>query len=90
MSKKTVPGILRFISILFLIFEKGMSKKTVPGILRFVSIPFLIFEKWMSKKTVPDILRFESILFLVLLFLKNYYYKRDCISIFRFVSMVIF
>ena len=45
MSKKTVPGILRFVSMLFLIFEKGMSKKTVPGILRFVSMLFLIFEK---------------------------------------------
>ena len=39
-SKKSVPGILRFVSMLFLIFEKGMSKKTVPGILRFVSMLF--------------------------------------------------
>ena len=45
-----MPGILRFVSMLFLIFEKGMSKKTVPGILRFVSMLFLIFEKGMSKK----------------------------------------
>ena len=50
MSKKTVPGILRFVSMLFLIFEKGMSKKTVPGILRFVSILFLIFEKGDEQK----------------------------------------
>ena len=35
-----MPGILRFVSMLFLIFEKGMSKKTVPGILRFVSMLF--------------------------------------------------
>ena len=35
-----MPGISRFVSILFLIFEKGMSKKTVSGILRFVSILF--------------------------------------------------
>ena len=27
MSKKIDPGILRFVSILFLIFEKGMNKK---------------------------------------------------------------
>ena len=39
-------GILRFVSMLFLIYEKGMSKKkTVLGILRFVSMFFLIFEK---------------------------------------------
>ena len=50
MSKKTVPGILRFVSMLFLIFEKGMSKKTVPGILRFVSMLFLIFEKGDEQK----------------------------------------
>ena len=42
---KKMPGILRFVSMLFLIFEKGMCKKTVPGILRFVNILFLIFEK---------------------------------------------
>ena len=40
MSKKIVPGILRFVSMVFLIFEKGMSKKIVPGILRFVSMLF--------------------------------------------------
>ena len=43
-------GVLRFVSMLFLIFEKGMSKKIVPGFLRFVSMLFLIFEKGMSKK----------------------------------------
>ena len=48
MSKETVLGILRFVSIVFLIFEKGMSKKKtkkLPGILRFVIMLFLIFEK---------------------------------------------
>ena len=35
-----MPGILRFISMLFLIFKKGMSKKIVPVILRFVSMLF--------------------------------------------------
>ena len=58
-----MPGILRFVSILFLIFEKEMSKKIVPGILRFVSMLFLIFEKGMRKKIVPGILRFVSMLF---------------------------
>ena len=49
-----MPGILRFVSMLFLIFEKGMSKKTVPGILRFVSMLFnliinvIIFSKKKS------------------------------------------
>ena len=31
-------GVLRFVSIIFLIFEKGMIKKIGPGILRFVSM----------------------------------------------------
>ena len=44
------PGIFRFVSTLFLIFEKMMSKKIAPGIFRFVSMLFLIFEKVMSKK----------------------------------------
>ena len=35
-----MPGFLRFVSMLFLIFEKGMSKKIAPGILRFVSMLF--------------------------------------------------
>ena len=43
-------GVLRFVGMLFLIFEKAMSKKNVPGILRFVSMLFLIFKKGMSKK----------------------------------------
>ena len=46
MSKKSALGILRFISMLFLIFEKGMSKKIVLGISRFVSMLFnvIIFQ----------------------------------------------
>ena len=40
-----MPGILRLVSMLFLIFEKGDNQKTVPGILRFVSMLLLIFEK---------------------------------------------
>ena len=33
-------GVLRFISMLFLIFEKAMSKKIVLKILRFLSMLF--------------------------------------------------
>ena len=40
MSKKIAPGILIFVSSLFLIFQKGMSKRIAPGILRFVSMLF--------------------------------------------------
>ena len=38
MSKKIVPGILGFVSMLFKYLKKGMSKKIVPGILRFVNM----------------------------------------------------
>ena len=34
------PGILRLVSMLFLIIEKHMSKRTAQGILRFVSMLF--------------------------------------------------
>ena len=64
-----MPGILRFVNMLFLIFEKGDKQKAVPGILRFASISFLIFKKRMSKKTVPGILRFVNMLFLCEYFL---------------------
>ena len=40
MSKKIALGILRFVSMLFLIFEKAMNKKIALGILRFVSMLF--------------------------------------------------
>ena len=60
-------GVLSFVSMPFLTFEKAMSKKTVSEILRFVSMLFLIFEKGMSKKTVSEILRFVSMLFNVII-----------------------
>ena len=46
-----MPGILKFVSMLFLIFEKRdeQAKLTVLGVLRFVSMFFIIFEKGMSK-----------------------------------------
>ena len=40
MSKKFSPGFLRFVTMLSLIFGKGMSKKIVPDFLRFVSMLF--------------------------------------------------
>ena len=40
---------LEFVSILFLIFEKGISKETVPGILRFVSMLFNIWKRELAK-----------------------------------------
>ena len=58
------PGILIFVGMLFLIFEKGMGKKTAPRILKFVSMLFfLIFEKEMSKEIAPGSLRFVSMVF---------------------------
>ena len=45
-----MPGFLRFVSILFLIFEKVDKQKIVSGFLRFVSILFLIFEKGDKRK----------------------------------------
>ena len=45
-----MPDFLRFVNMLFLIFEKGMSKKIVPGFLRFVSMLFSIFEKRDEQK----------------------------------------
>ena len=35
MSKKTVPGILRFVSMLFLIFEKGNKQKNCAKIYKY-------------------------------------------------------
>ena len=49
-SKKIAPGILIFVSMRLLMFEKEMSKKIAPGILIFASSLFLIFQKGMSKK----------------------------------------
>ena len=38
MSKKIAQGFLKFVSILFLIFERGDKQKIAPGFLKFVSI----------------------------------------------------
>ena len=54
---------MRFVSILFVIFEKGDEQKKCA---RYFQIhKYLIFEKEMCKKTVPGILRFVSNFFLI-------------------------
>ena len=45
MSKKTVPGILRFVSMLFLIFEKGDEQKNCARYFEIRKYAFLIFGK---------------------------------------------
>ena len=40
MNKEIAPKILRYVSMLFLIFEKGMSEKIAAGILGFRSMLF--------------------------------------------------
>ena len=47
-------GFLKFVSILFLRFEKGNKQKIAPGFLKFVSMLFLIFEKGDKQKIAPD------------------------------------
>ena len=59
----TAPGISRFVSMLFLIFEKAMTKNTTRRSLTFISMLFLIFEKEMDKKLALGILRFVNMLF---------------------------
>ena len=50
-----MPGFLRFVSILFLIFEKVDKQNIVSGFLRFVSILFLIFEKGDQQKKLCQV-----------------------------------
>ena len=62
-KQKLVPGILRYVIMLFKYLKKGMSKKTARGILRFVIMLFKYLKKGTSKKIVPGILKFVSMLF---------------------------
>ena len=64
MSKNIVPEILRFVSMLFLIFEKAMSKK-LRQLFSDSYAFFKIFEKAMSKNIAPGVLRLVSMLFLI-------------------------
>ena len=50
MSKNTVPGILRFVSILVLIFEKGDEQKNCARYFEIRKYAFLIFEKGDEQK----------------------------------------
>ena len=66
MSTKILPGILRFVSMLFLIFEKGDEQKNCARYFEIRKYAFLIFEKRDKQKTVT--VRFVSILFNVIIF----------------------
>ena len=59
-SKKIV---LRFVSILFLIFEKRKKEKNCVRYFEIIKYAFLMFGKEISKKFVPGISTFVSMLF---------------------------
>ena len=50
-----MPGNLRFVSMLFLIFEEGDEQKNCARYFEIGKYAFLTFEKGMSKKIVPGI-----------------------------------
>ena len=50
MSKKIVLGILRFVSMLFLIFEKGDEQEKCVSYFEIRKFAFLIFEKGDEQK----------------------------------------
>ena len=56
-------GILRFVSMLFLIFEKGDEQKNCARYFEIRKYAFFNFWKGDEQKTVPGILRFVSMLF---------------------------
>ena len=55
-----------FVTMLFLIFEKGTKKKFAPAILRLGSVRFLKFERGISKRFAPGMLRFVTMLYVIL------------------------
>ena len=56
--------VLRFVSMLFSIFEKGDEQKNCVKFFKICKYSFLIFEKGGDEqKIVPEILRFVSMLF---------------------------
>ena len=59
-SKKIV---LRFVRILFLIFENRNKQKNCVRYFEIIKYALLMFEKGMSKKIVPGISTFVSMLF---------------------------
>ena len=58
-----MPGILRFVSMLFLIFKKGDKQKTSSRYFKIRKYAFLMFEMVISKESVPGFLEFISMLF---------------------------
>ena len=52
MCKETVPGILRFVSILFLIFEKGDKQESCARYFEIRKYAFLIFKKENKQKNL--------------------------------------
>ena len=63
MSKKTVPGIFRFVNMLFLIFEKGNEQKICGRYFQICKYAFSIFEKGNEQKNCAGLFRFVSMLF---------------------------
>ena len=59
MNQEIKPGILRFVSILSLMFEKGIKKKKIaPGVWRLLSI--LFFNNWKRNKQKNCTRNFKS------------------------------
>ena len=58
-----MPGILRFVSILFSIFEKGDEEKNCSWYFEICKYSFSIFEKGNKQKLVPGVSRFVGRLF---------------------------
>ena len=54
--------VLRFVSILFLIFEKRKKEKNCVRYFEIIKYAFLMFGKGISKKIVPRISTFVSML----------------------------
>ena len=49
-SKKAVPGILRFVNIPYFNIQKGNKKKDYASYFEIYKYKFLIFEKWNKQK----------------------------------------
>ena len=63
MSKKSAPDIFRFVSMLFLIFEKRDEQKIASEIFRFVIMLFSIFDKSNEQKNCARNLKIRKYAF---------------------------
>ena len=63
MSKKIVLGILRFVSMLFLIFEKGDEQEKCVSYFEIRKFAFLIFEKGDEQKNCARYLEIRKYAF---------------------------